>query len=433
MTNLETIEQKNVQMYVSWFTVFALSLLIVVQEIPFFHRIAGGYAVFVPFMVLFVFSLLRRRISINRTDVLFYVCLIGYYVIAFLYKFIGISSTGIGHDIHSVAYFVFFFSIYSVVNMDRKQKQFLLWTVLIAMFIVIVLNIYEYRRLGAYYFAIFRNNDDLENSHVIPTQYSAALMLMSGMLFICMLHDKSTNRRIGWTILFIICNVFNLLVMQRAITLILSVAMYALIILFNTRHKAYVSFLTVFVTVFLIIAISNYEVVLSYVAQLFRSDRIAEKMNQIVRFFNSGDIQDAGGSLTARYNLYLRSILTWLKSVRSFFFGAGDHISTNSIIGNHSQFFDVLGQYGIVGGVFLYCAVYRTLKELMRQLPIPLKSPIYYQSAVICLIFVVRGFLGDILMEYVAVRMFIIFPIFLSLIEPKQKANMVSAGSAENK
>jgi hypothetical protein len=425
---METRKLEQESNHVTWFAVLSLSLLIIVEEIPFFHRIVGGYAIVIPFLLLFLFSIVKKRFILNRKDTVFLVCGLGYFAISFIYKFSGISSTGYGHDIHTVLYFCFFLALNTVFGMYRNQKLFILWTVVLSSIVVIVQNIIEYRRLGNYYFLIFRNESLLTNSNVIPTQYSAAIMLMSGVLLICILHDKSTTRKTVFFFLFVILNAFNLLVMQRTITLIFSILMYVFIFFFNTKRKAYLSLLLLIGSVVLIIVISNYKFVLSFVGNLIGSEQISERLNQIIRFFDSGDIMDAGGSLTARYRLYLTSLQTWVRSPQSFFFGVGDHISNNAIIGNHSQFFDVLGQYGIIGGIFLYYSVYRTLKDLLIRLSLVPKSPLFYQTLVIFFIFIGRGFVGYVVFEYVAVRLFVFMPILYSLfLEENKKTQPLSS------
>lgn len=405
---------------VSWFSVIALSLLIILQEIPYFQRQAGGYGLFVPFVVLLGVAAAPKGVYLKRNSVLFLLSTLFYFGIAFVYKLAGISSAGFGHDIHTVLFYIFFLSAFMVVDMNRKQQKFVLWILSLSMFVTIITNIADYRRLGNHYFDVFRFETLLNGTNIIPTQYSGALMLMGGILLIAILHDSDLLRKSIWIVLFVISNLFNLLVMQRTITLIFSIAMYALIILFNARQRAFVSLLTLVGAAGLIAVILNYETVLTYVGQLFGDSRISTKLNQIVRFLNSGDIQEAGGSLTARYNLYFTSISTWLGSMRSFLFGVGDHIASNTKIGNHSQFFDVLGQYGIVGALPLYYSVYRALKALMAILPVPRKSPVFYQCLMVCVIFVVRGFFGNVLFEYIAVRLFIFFPVVISMISEKE-------------
>ena len=405
---------------VSWFSVIALSLLIIVQEIPFLQRQVGGYWLYVPFILLLGISTVSRRINLKRSNVGFVLSTLFYFGIAFLYKLVGISSAGYGHDIHPILFYVLFLSMFFVIDMNRTQKIYTLWIISLSMFVTVITNIIDFRRLGDTYFDAFRYETFLNTTNIIPTQYSGALMLMGGVLLIAILHDSNLIRKSIWIVLFVISNLFNLLVMQRTITLIFSIAMYALIILFNARQRAFVSLLTLVGAVGLIVVILNYETVLTYVGQLFGDSRIAAKLNQITRYLNSGDIQEAGGSLTARYNLYFTSISTWLGSMRSFLFGIGDHISSNRRIGNHSQFFDVLGQYGVLGAVPLYYSVYRTMKSCMQILSVPSKSPIFYQCLVICVIFVARGFFGNVLFEYIAVRLFVFFPIIISLIGEKE-------------
>ena len=401
---------------VSWLTVIVLSLLIVVQDLPIIQRRAGGYTIFLPFILLFFLCTFTRWLRPKKQDLPLIGCSLLYLAIDLLYRFVGISSAGYGRIIHPLMYLVVFASMSVVQQMNRSQKRFLLCVIVFATLTEILLNVREFHRLGSAYFSIQRNENDLSATNVASTQYLTALMLMSGALFIASLRDRKPGRRLIWAALLIICILFNLLIMQRALILLLSAAMFGLMFIFNARRKLAVNLLILLAVVLFAVVLLNYEAVFSLLGKVIKSARITARLNQISRALSQRSVMQGGGSLTARFKLYLISLNTWTSSPGTFLFGVGDHISGYSVIGNHSQFFDVLGRYGLLGGFCMFYFVLKTLSILMRRLPISRGTPVYRQTLVIPWIFVIRGFMGGVVFGAIAVRLFIFLPIVFSLI-----------------
>ena len=412
---IKSTEKHNI----GWTPIIVLSIVIIMQEIPYIPKALGGNPTQVPFMLLFVALVYLREITIYRRNFLFFICTVMYLAVAFGYKLAGISSAGIGNYVNPIAYFFFFIAMKSVFpRMNMQQKKFIFGLVITTMLFTMVSNWIMYMRYGFYYFSRLTQIDNIV-TNAVSTQYTSAIMLMSGISLICFLHAK--ENRILWLIWILILNLFNILVTQRMIALILSIAMYPLIIIFNRKLKAQTVILMILLAVLLIVALENYSAVISFVSRYISSERFRLRLNQISRVLNARDIEQGVGSLSARYNLILTSLRTWLRSPRSFLLGVGDHRSTYSIIGNHSQFFDVLGQYGIIVALMLYYSVYKTMKEIFNVISLKKGTPLYRQVLVICWIFVIRGIIGFVLFGTIAIQMFIILPIAISFINEKEE------------
>ena len=271
-----------------------------------------------------------------------------------------------------------------------------------------------YNRFGAYYYEQLRSTERIV-TNAVNTQYATSVMLMSGTMLICFFRAK--RHRILWLSLFFVLFLFNLLVTQRSIALLLSILLYALITVFHYRNSLFRNILIILGGIVLIVVIINYAVVIDYLIRHISSDRIVQRLYQIRNAMDAQDIQEAGGSLTARYNLIMVSIRSWLSSVSSFFFGIGDHRINNLRIGNHSNFFDSLGQYGIFGALILFYSVFKTLKNTVAGLHLQRRSTLYRQVLSLMLIVVARSLIGAILVGSISIQLFIVLPISLSMVQ----------------
>ncbi len=396
-----------------WVSVYLLAILVLLNEVPVIARFLLGNATEVPFIVLFFLFTLRGKISIRKENYRFAACFAILWVLKLSYKVLGVSSTGWGIYINDFSHYFFCFAmLLAVPRMDEKQKRFVFAVIIVTVLFSSIQNMILHERLGARLFHSLSNSTNVNN--ITSTQFSSAVMLMSGTSLICFLHGKKKKHL--WLVLFIVLIWFNLSVAERAINVILTVGMVVMIIIFNRKRKIIVNLLLVLMTVIFVFIILNYGVVIDYISYLIGSDRITMKLNQIKRAFDAGDIVAGGGSLAARYRLYMLSVRTWLSSFTSFLVGIGEHYSSNLRIGNHSQFLDVLGQYGLIGALLLFYTVAWTMKKVFFILPISKGMPIYRQISAVCAIFVIRGILGVVMYGAIAIQMFLFLPLAVTYV-----------------
>ncbi len=396
-----------------WVSVYLLAILVLLNEVPVIARSLLGNATEVPFIVLFFLFTLRGKISIRKENFRFALCFAILWALKLSYKMLGISSTGWGIYINDFTYYFFCFAmLLALPRMDEKQKRFVFAVIIITVLFSSIQNMILHERLGSRLFHSLSNSTNVNN--ITSTQFSSAAMLMSGTSLICFLHGK--KKKYLWLVLFIVLIWFNLTVAERAINMIMTAIMVVMIIIFNRRRRIIVNLLLVLMTVIFVVIILNYGVVIDYISNLIGSDRITMKLNQIKRAFDAGDIVAGGGSLAARYRLYMLSVRTWLSSFTNFLVGIGEHYGSHNWIGNHSQFLDVLGQYGLIGAPLLFYVVAWTLKKVFFILQVNKGIPIYRQVSAVCAIFVIRGILGVVMCGTIAIQMFLFLPLAVSYV-----------------
>lgn len=400
---------RNRSSSIGWIPILLLSILIILNEVPILPRSMFGNGSFVPFAVLFLFFSLSSKIVIPKKKILFAITFVALVIVEFSYKAFGISTSGFGIYVNNFSHYFFFFAMLLIVErINGKQQMFLIAVIIVSVLFSVIQNTLLYERIGFNFF-MRQALDESVLSNATSTQFSVAAMMMAGTSLIAFLNLN--KHRILWMLLFLILTYFNIFIAQRAINLILTVVLYTLIIIVNNKRKAYMNILLSAGAIMIILMIMNYGVVIEFISNLLNSERLSQKLYQIKRALDAGDILQGTGSLTARYMLYLTSVRTWLSSFSSFLFGIGEHFESNLRIGNHSQFIDTLGEYGIVGAALLFYTVFQTLKILIEKLPINKGTSIYRQVISLCAIFLIRGVLGVVLYGAIAIQLFIFLPL----------------------
>ena len=403
----------------SWMEVGLLALIVLMHEIPIIPKILGGNPTVIPFMFLFIMIGLFKRPVVLKSNIFSF--LIAYIIFAafqVLYKITGVSTTGIGMYVNMVAFFFFFLVLFPLMERtDMKQKVFLFGVTLFAILFTILENTIMYIRYGFVYFTAIAEKD-ASLSNATNTAYSTAIVIFCGWVLIAILHDRV--RRNLWILLFCVLNAFNLFIAQRAITLLLSVLMYVLIIVFSSKQTVWVFVLMIAGAFAVLLLYLNSSAVLTFARAHIGSERIAYKLLQIQKALEAGDIARGGGSLSARYKLYMLSLRTWLSSPKTFLVGIGEHWDSNKQIGNHSQFLDVLAQYGLVGAVFFYFCVYKSMAVLFSYYLPYKKEPLFKQMLIVCCVCMIRGAIGHIMYGTVGIQFFVVFPIIMSMISERE-------------
>jgi len=154
------------------------------------------------------------------------------------------------------------------------------------------------------------------------------------------------------------------------------------------------------------------------------NERMLARLSDLTYFAQSQDLFDTG-SVGARTQLSLISLHTWFGSFTNFFFGIGEHAVYNASmaglseagVGQHSQFFDHLARYGLLGGLILYKALKNTFSFVLRRTR---STKMYNRIFVVFLVFILYSFLNNSLIGNILFVVFIEFPLVVDIIENKK-------------
>lgn len=406
----------------SWFSIISLAIIIVFVEIPNIQRFFGGVFILVPFILMLGFSRFRWKITIKNEHLLLVFSLFYIFTIFFVFKVLRISTVGYGYIMHEAVFFTFFFSLNMVEGMHWRQKSFILAVIILSILFTFATNVLLYRRLGSYhYYLLHHISDSEELGNLANTQFSTAIVLMCGILLIAFINDRNTLRRLFWIGLFAVCTVFNFVIAQRMINIILSIMLDTLIIVERKKNRAVVYLLVFFLMMIFAVLLFNHTQTISFLQDLSSSSRLNSRLTQIETLLSTQDISEAGGSLSGRMNLIMVSIHSWFSSLRSFFFGVGAHLEDNSIIGNHSEFIDAFAKYGLIGGTAHLYALSKSIQILIEKLSLKKRTPLYNQTRLVLIIFFIRGFIGGVSYGYIGVQLFVFLPLVIYYIKKSEK------------
>lgn len=153
--------------------------------------------------------------------------------------------------------------------------------------------------------------------------------------------------------------------------------------------------------VLIIVFITQYDKLSSNVSQL-GSNATDQRIEEL--YLSLTGQGEQASDMNSRQNLTMVSIETFLKHP---ILGAnhfiGNNRYNNDVIGNHSEWFDMLALYGIFV-FFLYYVIYKTLKTQYRDTGVLLPSLIYFLT----------GFLNPMFYFVVNLTIFVIVPLLNS-------------------
>lgn len=407
---------------ISLFSMASLTFLIVSLLTPVIGRNIPR-AILLLAMAGFGCSVAKRVVLLTKREKITLSFLALYMVIIAAYRVLGVSSAALYYYFNIVQFFFFLGAIILIhKSLFKNQVVFLLVVSIGTILVNLVSNVYLFFKHGSRTYIKLFNTTPLSNA--INTQYSTAIMLLSCMLFVWACYQRKLYfRLIGYSIsacifLFIVC------ISQRMITLVFTVllyfllACYGLFTLLNKRLSRKQMTIVVLILVVVIAVCFIFSIpILGFIRSCLPSDRLVQRINQIIRFLKTGDITLAGGSLSKRYELIMTSWNTFTASYGNFLLGVGDHRVTNELIGNHSLFFDELARYGVLFAPVMYVLLYRSIKTVIGLAHSKSDSakndwPLY----IIMLIFVLRAFIGAVFDSSIGIVIFIIIPLlYMSL------------------
>lgn len=399
--------------------VAVLALLIVISETPILSRNIPN-AIFYG-MVLVFFALTFNIYHNLGSEEKLLLYLTGLYLVLLtVYKAAGLSDAALSYYSTTVKFYFFLVAMLGISEyLSDEQKKFLLAVIVLTVLLVLFDNIRLYMQYGpARYVSLFQKERFATNS--VNTAFVASLVFFSGALFSCFLYLKNRTLRLVSLGISGFCLLFIAVIAQRASILALALVMFPLLIMYNTKSNRGRIVLWVLGILLLFVVIIDYRQVLDTIDQMVGSRRMSLRIAQIRNLLSSGNISEAGGSLTARYRLIHRSVSTFFSSPLTFLVGAGDHRADYSVIGNHSYFFDELARYGTAGAFIWIPMMIMYLKQMVKRAEVNDNYKLKALLFVLIFILVARSFIGGLLDATMAIQVFVFIPLLFSLLQKDQ-------------
>lgn len=271
-----------------------------------------------------------------------------------LYTVLRLSDKGAGQTV-CVLFMLTFFMIAPIYNhLNKRQCQIIILLCIITVLMTMLQNYFLWVRMGHRMTQQwYRTAGILE---VVNTQYISATVLFSGVLYSVFLYSRNFTCRYVCLGVAALTFLFNIVITQRAASLILSIAMFLFLYFSNGKSISSRGFRNIMLVISGLLFICFYKFFLGILAENVHSERLMARIDTLIQLMEYQDVsQIDGGSLSGRIRLTMVSINTFFSSPSNFFFGVGDK-ADNYLVGNHCYFFDEFAKFGLFGGI-LSCSI----------------------------------------------------------------------------
>lgn len=397
------------------FLLLILSILIIIYETPYLSRNMSPTIVVSLMILFFLLFFLGGRVL--RSEI---AAIIGggvvYIALELIYKFLEISSAGIGYYFATIK-FVFLFIAMACIGpqLSARQKKFLCILSITGMIANMVSNVIIYSAMDPSLYVVYYLQEG-QNTNAADTAFASAVMLLMGVFFLVMLNSSQKWMKFISIAGLFFSAYFLIFISQRGTTFFLAIMMILLLSIFGSSSRKQMYVFLVLSLVMLWFAMGGAVVFLSWLSDTMSSLRINFKVRYLIHFFESGNIAEAGGSLSDRYELMMKSVDTFGQSIRSMLLGVGDHRDSNLFIGNHSQIIDTFARYGLIGGACLVWFFNGMKNVIKATAAVDSTLVIYKQLMVLYAFFIIRGFLGNTFIGSIGTQLFVTAPFAVSLI-----------------
>jgi len=428
MHNIATKSQKLLlRRSIRWsvaFNVLIIAMLAVVFDIMILPDILPNS---VPILLLLIWCISayfiegKRIITITRSESVWWIVILLWETIL---ELLGFSNIGINNILFRIPVYCLPFIMSFVIRYYYYRERVLLFVVL---FLVVLLNIVKNDIIGYYNPWMYESLNRSDGFGAGSTTFTAVSLFFLPVCFLLLIYKTSKYIKLASLFSIGAAAYYFFVLNSRGTAFFLFLIILVGFLFSPKRSFNNMSPLYIFLTVLSLI-LFFYLLFNPFVNALrvvfVGNERLLDKLNNITDFSQTQNMQDTG-SLGVRIQLSLISLHTWVGGIPNFFFGIGEHavynISmqglTNAGVGQHSQLFDHLAQYGLLGGLILYKAVKNTLSFVLRRTH---STKMYNRTFVVLLVFILYSFLNNSLIGNILFVVFLVFPLVVDIIENKE-------------
>jgi hypothetical protein len=412
------VRKNNVQSYMLG---FVFLLMVLVGYTPILHK---GFVFFLTGMIsiaVLVFNIGRKCIRNNNAlivNVLFYI------IMCCIYKVLNISTAGWGAIfLHTLFFIPILLMPFVTVSFSKSQSRYLF----LMMVAVVVANIIDNIRLvlANPELLVMTNRNFLTEEldgigNVGGSKWLNSVFFFFMVCFFFYINSKDKLVRHATFFSAILSGLFVIAFCVKASVIVFTI-LSAVLLVYAKRTKKFSRFLSVgvFSAVFAFLFVVLFADVL---IDFLLSTAPPKLASRLIMLIDSDNMNAGSGvrTMDARENLWFVSIDSWLSNIVTFFFGIGDHRASEDIssvaktgIGNHSDLFDSLGRYGLIGGL-LILNIFRLSFNFILSL---FDKNRKLQLMVIFMILILYGFTKGIFVPGVGCAMFLMLPIISIILQ----------------
>ena len=393
-------------------SLFLLGVLLFIFLTPKADRTLGD-TVILPLVGLYLATQWKafRNISLRN------LCTIGlaggYIAMILAYRILGPSDASMSAYFTTLKFHLCFVFIVPLLGTLRPREVYYLLAVAIgSMLLSMAFNVHLKGVYGTLYSMRAFREESIQG--IINTQYTTAIMLVSGAFLVAVLHARNFRRRMVFLTLLAACIYFNMTVGQRGIIFFLSALLYSLILVFNKPIDKS-RFLRFFALLVLGLALlAKADSLLGWLAANVSSPRLQVRIESVQNMLSQKAVE---GSFGRRVELIETSWATFRASPQNFLLGVGDIRSHNTLVGNHGYFVDELARYGLFGGLLAFWLLFRQLRFVRSVAAPEPRSPLDRQLGCIFFVLLLRCTIGSVIEMTNGVHLFFTIPLLFRLIQ----------------
>lgn len=348
-----------------------------------------------------------------------------YLGVCIFYRIVGISSVPIGIFVFHLS---FFFLILVMLLLPQvlslKQMKWVFWGVVLIVSFNILDNIRLCLTYPELFFLVSRDKDPLGVTlNIGGSKFYNAVFFFFTICFFVFLNCKNRKNKYVMLGSVILTSVFILgFCLKAAVLLFTCLSVVLLFFAKKAKNLKKFAFLILIPSLFVFTIVNVFsDLIIEIIANLFSSERLVQRLILLI------DSDEAStGTVEARENLWLMSINTWLDDFFNFLFGIGDHranwdagqTADETGIGQHSDFFDSLARYGLIGLFLLVSILPRCFKYILSLFDKELKL----QLIVIFLLFTLFGFTKGVFQSDIGFVLFVLLPLTTNYVNKDNKS-----------
>lgn len=332
----------------------------------------------------------------------------------FMYTFLGVSDTSIVSYTVTIAFFlIMLLTPYVPLLRKRKSWKWLFNAMVTVMLLNIIMNIFlciKYPEINLASTREYMSEETLANLNVGSTRFYTFTLFFFDVCFFVFLNCKEKIMKLFMLVCSIITAVYICVFCLKASVVVFFLLSIGFLFFARRRKQTKSVFAVIGITGLLVVLlVMNYtNEIINFIVSVSPSERITVRL---VTLLDADNAAASSVTLTNRTDLYMLSVQTWLSSPSAFLFGIGDHSTDIDLaatgIGHHSDFLDSLAKYGLVGMLFLYFILFRSMKNIVRQFDERYKIQVY----IILFIFILCGFTKAVFLPGVGCVLYLLLPL----------------------
>ena len=372
---------------------------------------------FLPYLLLHLPAWINKHYALIGALLLFIIQIL-------LYRIIGVSSASWGrYPGHLISFVPLFLMLQVYQGVSNKLKKRLFWIIVALM----LFNIGDSIRLSILY--PFLNIDSVRfykdfvaTINLGGSNFFNCTLVFSCGCFVVFLNTKRILLRFVMLSCVLLSGFYLIFFTSKASIVVYFILSILLITYAKFAKKQINFFIVLFLSLFIIFYIVEVyeEDIIRMIIELSPSSRLSSRL---IALIDSDSEHASTSSIFARENYWMLSIRTWLSNTSNFLFGIGDHYTIDNPektgIGQHSDFFDTLARYGLIGSAFLFVALKNSFKYILSLFDKKLRL----QIISILFIYLMCGFTKKVFIVEMSTMMFLYLPLLSYIIEKENKIN----------